>query len=764
MAVTRKSPWGLFGARLFLGPERAAVARPAFDRIAELEAQSARTAAALASVTETMAQLERSVAGTSRSLNMSIAALTITQKQQAEQIGATLKETTAGLASIVTQLASTHETTAGHVDAHLTATNERLATTLAALATLQQKIDPELTGTAFLSHVATAIDTLSASQQSAVATVEERLLAVRLQLMQISDGGSQQAQALTQQIAALEKTLDQRSAAIVDQHLAAMRQQIVALSDGSARQADALTGHVTAAQQELIVATRQGAERVMALEQRLEAARADLSQTQRNAAERLITELAAARAETAQDRVDLLGASTRHAEAISTQIATVHAGMTESSLSQIAALESQIAAARAEAAQGRVDLLGASTRHAEAISMQIAAAYTSLTETSRSQIVALDSQIAAGREHLGGALARLAQQHGEHVSGAVGAAQQAVEQLLSALMNTGQAEARDRHTALLGVLTGLADTARGDAASFRGSLSALDAQLADLAVAGDVAVGRLLGRISSLATAYESQLSTGSAASNRLYLDLLEADLTGDLNAERIAMPLPDEGLMAGLREIGRMRIATAMTMIGPVRLRNLRHLCEMALVEEIPGDFMEVGVWRGGAGIYMCGVLRSAGDRERHVLLADSFQGPPLDQIDDLQLENDRSLEELAVSRGEVEDNFRRYGLLDERVVFVEGWFADTLTDAPTARLALLRIDADTYAGTRDALTALYGRLSNGAFVIIDDLSSPGPARAVAEFRDRLGITSPMVEVDGSAVWWRTPRVGAGSGRTSAD
>ena len=75
-----------------------------------------------------------------------------------------------------------------------------------------------------------------------------------------------------------------------------------------------------------------------------------------------------------------------------------------------------------------------------------------------------------------------------------------------------------------------------------------------------------------------------------------------------------------------------------------------------------------------------------------------------------------LAVPEEEVKANFRRYGLLDDQVRFLPGWFKDTLQDAPIDRIAVLRLDGDLYESTIQALDALYPRVSPGGFCIIDD------------------------------------------------
>ena len=85
----------------------------------------------------------------------------------------------------------------------------------------------------------------------------------------------------------------------------------------------------------------------------------------------------------------------------------------------------------------------------------------------------------------------------------------------------------------------------------------------------------------------------------------------------------------------------------------------------------------------------------------------------------------------------FARYDLLDDRVRFLKGWFKDTLPTAPIEQLALLRVDGDLYESTWDALHALYDKVSEGGFVIIDDYGDFPPCRqAVDDFRQARGIT----------------------------
>ena len=124
---------------------------------------------------------------------------------------------------------------------------------------------------------------------------------------------------------------------------------------------------------------------------------------------------------------------------------------------------------------------------------------------------------------------------------------------------------------------------------------------------------------------------------------------------------------------------------------------------------------------------------------------------IADENLRLDLSADVLAVSEDTVKANFRRYGLLDERVRFLRGWFKDTLPSAPIDRIGLLRLDGDLYESTIQALDALYPRLSLGGFCIIDDYHAIDACRhAVTDYRKKHAISDNLVEVDGTGVFWR--------------
>jgi O-methyltransferase len=241
-----------------------------------------------------------------------------------------------------------------------------------------------------------------------------------------------------------------------------------------------------------------------------------------------------------------------------------------------------------------------------------------------------------------------------------------------------------------------------------------------------------------------------------LYLDLLENALTGSVYGDQPMDPWSGGKFDPEVRRIGRDWPSGAQTMIGTARMRNLRSLTESVLGDDVPGDFLEAGVWRGGACIYARGIFAAYNNSGRKVWVADSFAGLPKPDADKYPADaGDRhhTMPELAISLDEVKGNFAKYDLLDEQVVFVPGWFKDTLPGLPVEKLSVLRLDGDMYSSTMETLEALYYRVQPGGYVIIDDYILLPCREAVDDFRRKLNIFEPLQHVDGAAVFWRKER-----------
>lgn len=194
-------------------------------------------------------------------------------------------------------------------------------------------------------------------------------------------------------------------------------------------------------------------------------------------------------------------------------------------------------------------------------------------------------------------------------------------------------------------------------------------------------------------------------------------------------------------------------SMIGTKRLNNIQSCIESVVENNVEGDFIETGVWRGGACIF-AKTLFNMFEQDRTVWVADSFEGLPKPNVelypedagDDLY-----SLEQLRISKEQVEDNFRHFNVLDDKVKFLKGWFKDTLPTAPIDKLSIIRLDGDMYESTMDGLVNLYHKLSPGGFIIIDDYGViPACKKAVHDFRDKHGIKEEIINIDDSGYYWQ--------------
>jgi hypothetical protein len=269
-----------------------------------------------------------------------------------------------------------------------------------------------------------------------------------------------------------------------------------------------------------------------------------------------------------------------------------------------------------------------------------------------------------------------------------------------------------------------------------------------------------------------------------LYLDLLKRCLLNLIYQDlAIRQPWDDASdreflpFDRGKRLAGLDWPSQAHTQIGMRRLDNLQDLVTKVLVTGTPGDLIETGVWRGGSTILMRGILKARGITNRAVWVADSFEGFPTTAEQGASPQSFSS-PELAAVRGyfqgareasepafhtsldhmmqgasleDVRDRFDRYGLLDDQVNFLRGWFSDTLPTAPIERLAVLRLDGDLYDSTYDALDALYPRLSVGGYIIVDDYGWVEECRtAVHDYLDAHRIQVAVQRVDDEAVYWQ--------------
>ena len=213
-------------------------------------------------------------------------------------------------------------------------------------------------------------------------------------------------------------------------------------------------------------------------------------------------------------------------------------------------------------------------------------------------------------------------------------------------------------------------------------------------------------------------------------------------------------------QKVGKMQVEDgtywpdrAHTMIGEKRLTNIETCFKDVIKNNIEGDMIETGVWRGGACIFMAG-LNKYYKTGKKVYVADSFEGlppPTPDKYPDDKGDNLYTYKSLAVSIEEVKKNFSKYDLLDENVKFIKGFFKDSLKNTDIKKLSILRLDGDMYESTIQVLEHLYDKVDKGGYIIIDDYGCiPACAKAVEDFRKRRNINTELLVVDWTGRYWK--------------
>jgi O-methyltransferase len=289
---------------------------------------------------------------------------------------------------------------------------------------------------------------------------------------------------------------------------------------------------------------------------------------------------------------------------------------------------------------------------------------------------------------------------------------------------------------------------------------------------------------------------------NEKYLTLIRKSLMGGLDTSRpdswhfnIASTKSFKAFMTN----GHVR-----TLIGPKRLDNIEQCVKHISSNNVEGDIVEAGCWRGGALIYLkaCSDLyNNDHEIQRRVWGADLFpessqlitsrtkvlilksllkirhllptplkqrlanrimEAFPNERYDNSTLDkiftfaNSLTYIEkeclISTAHEDLLEAFKRYDLYDDSIQLMPGWFSKTLPvmNQKINKIALLRLDADFYQSTLDVLTHLYPKLSANGICIIDDYGGFTECRkAVDEYRQQNNIDEVMESVDGTCHYW---------------
>ena len=212
------------------------------------------------------------------------------------------------------------------------------------------------------------------------------------------------------------------------------------------------------------------------------------------------------------------------------------------------------------------------------------------------------------------------------------------------------------------------------------------------------------------------------------------------------------------------MENVRGFTWVSTERLFDAARALTAAIANNVPGDWLETGTWKGGTSMVAAAASREAripGTPLRRIFLADSFEGlPPPSGADLLSSTNVGKPMDPPGSYGGyggvnfVKETMREQGLLSSEVSFLVGWFNETIPKVAgnlIKRLAVLRLDGDMYESTMVVLDNMYPLVSIGGYVIIDDYGHwPQCKLAVDDYFAKQGISPTLYESDYTGRWFR--------------
>ena len=219
--------------------------------------------------------------------------------------------------------------------------------------------------------------------------------------------------------------------------------------------------------------------------------------------------------------------------------------------------------------------------------------------------------------------------------------------------------------------------------------------------------------------------------------------------------------------EVQAIRDLSPYTMTSSERLWSLLRAVTYLEAEQIPGDFVECGVWRGGSAMAMLEQLRHLGSSSRELWLYDTYSGMTPPSAFDVEHSTGRTAADLLTespktegdsvwciaSLDDVRANISGTGYPMNRVHFVQGDVAETLKEQVPEQIALLRLDTDWYESTRASLEYLYPRLVAGGICILDDYGHwEGARKAVDDFFQSQGTRPLMHPIDYSGRIFHKP------------
>lgn len=205
-----------------------------------------------------------------------------------------------------------------------------------------------------------------------------------------------------------------------------------------------------------------------------------------------------------------------------------------------------------------------------------------------------------------------------------------------------------------------------------------------------------------------------------------------------------------------------------PLGLANLIESVKYLIKNNIEGDFVECGVWRGGSSILIAeAAIHFDESRHRNIWLYDTFSGMTAPTDDDVRIEDNKSAMQMkwnidnssdletngylggvpaAATLEDVKKGFAHLSSADIGINYIVGPVEETLIDPKNLpeKIALLKLDTDWYESSKIELDKLWHRVVSGGVVVLDDYDYwNGTRKAYDEFEKSLEYKPLLVRLD---------------------
>lgn len=187
------------------------------------------------------------------------------------------------------------------------------------------------------------------------------------------------------------------------------------------------------------------------------------------------------------------------------------------------------------------------------------------------------------------------------------------------------------------------------------------------------------------------------------------------------------------------VEIVSPHSMTSRERIECLYDSLEFIRQNNVPGDFVECGVWKGGNILGIAEYLAFHKILDRKIYAYDTFSGMTAPEEVDIDIHGNNAKNIINnphilcyASLETVKNNVLKSEYPSSNIFFIVGDICETLNNENNLpkHLSLLRLDTDWYQSTKKELETLFPILDKNGVLIVDDYGHwKGSKKAVDEY-----------------------------------